>query len=165
MWTPRTLSLLYFLCRVAPSPFPTDGQSASLSWCQAPIWSPWPDFFWVWRLRFCWCGAPSLKRGWDSDLLVQWLLDLVRAFTLASKFRRTHNLILLSHFRLPQEQVGPVLPQVSQSQSHITSDSQSSVRLGVRGPSGIRDQFFYLREIFFETAAVCYFVGRVCNLL
>jgi hypothetical protein len=22
----------------------TDGHSASLSWCRAPIWSPWPDF-------------------------------------------------------------------------------------------------------------------------
>jgi hypothetical protein len=22
----------------------TDGQSASLSWCQAPIWNSWPDF-------------------------------------------------------------------------------------------------------------------------
>jgi hypothetical protein len=45
------------------------------------------------------------------------------------------------------------------------------VRLGVRRPSGTRDQFFILLEIFFYTVAVCYFVascltrGRVCNLL
>jgi hypothetical protein len=26
------------------SQFTTDGQSVSLSWCRAPIWSPWPDF-------------------------------------------------------------------------------------------------------------------------
>jgi uncharacterized protein YfaS (alpha-2-macroglobulin family) len=36
----------------------------------------------------------------------------------------------------------------SQSQSHITTDSRP-VRLGVRRPSGTRDQFFFLHEIFF----------------
>jgi hypothetical protein len=25
--------------------FATDGQSASLFWCRAPIWIPWPDFY------------------------------------------------------------------------------------------------------------------------
>jgi hypothetical protein len=45
------------------------------------------------------------------------------------------------------------------------------VRLGVRHPSGTRDQFFFLLEIFFRQLLVCYFVapsltrGRVCNLL
>jgi hypothetical protein len=45
------------------------------------------------------------------------------------------------------------------------------VHLGVRRPSGTRDQFFFLLEIFFQTVTVCYFVassltrGRVCNLL
>jgi hypothetical protein len=44
-------------------------------------------------------------------------------------------------------------------------------RLGVRHPSGTRDQFFFLLEIFFIQLRVCYFVapsltrGRVCNLL
>jgi hypothetical protein len=33
------------------------------------------------------------------------------------------------------------------------------VRLGVRRPSGTRDQFCYLLEIFFETVAVCYVVA------
>jgi hypothetical protein len=42
---------------------------------------------------------------------------------------------------------------------------------GVRRPSGTRDQFFFLLEIFFRHLRVCYFVapsltrGRVCNLL
>jgi hypothetical protein len=39
----------------------TDGQSASLSWCQAPIWGPRPDFYYcqtgvgrpLWRGRVC----------------------------------------------------------------------------------------------------------------
>jgi hypothetical protein len=45
------------------------------------------------------------------------------------------------------------------------------VRLGVRHPSGTRDQFSFLPEFFFQTAAVRYLVassltrGRVCNLL
>jgi hypothetical protein len=45
------------------------------------------------------------------------------------------------------------------------------VRLGARRPSGTRDQFFFLLEIFFRQLRVCYFVapslarGRVCNLL
>jgi hypothetical protein len=43
--------------------------------------------------------------------------------------------------------------------------------LGVRRPSGTRNQFFYLLEIFFRHLRVCYFVapsltrGQVCNLL
>jgi hypothetical protein len=45
------------------------------------------------------------------------------------------------------------------------------VHLGVRRPSGTRDQFFFLLEFFFQTVAVRYRVssslmrGRVCNLL
>jgi hypothetical protein len=45
------------------------------------------------------------------------------------------------------------------------------VRLGVRRPSGTRDKFLFLLEIFFRHLRVCYFVapsltrGRVCNLL
>jgi hypothetical protein len=45
------------------------------------------------------------------------------------------------------------------------------VRLGVKHPSGTRDQIFFLLEIFFRLLRVCYFVepsltrGRVCNLL
>jgi hypothetical protein len=45
------------------------------------------------------------------------------------------------------------------------------VCLGVRRPSGTRDQFFFLLEIPFRHLRVCYIVapsltrGRVCNLL
>jgi hypothetical protein len=45
------------------------------------------------------------------------------------------------------------------------------VRLGVRHPSGTRDQFLFLLEFFFRPSRVSYFVtpsptrGRVCNLL
>jgi hypothetical protein len=40
----------------------TDGQSASLSWCQAPIWGPRPIFLFVSliifrQLRVCWTAS------------------------------------------------------------------------------------------------------------
>jgi hypothetical protein len=63
-----------------------------------------------------------------------------------------------------------ICTSITQSQSQITTDSQSA-SLGVRHPSGTRDQFFLLLEIFFRQLSVCYFVapsltrGRVCNLL
>jgi hypothetical protein len=43
----------------------------------------------------------------------------------------------------------------SQSQSHIMTKFQS----GVRSPSGSRDQFFFLLEIFFRQLRVWYFVA------
>jgi hypothetical protein len=45
------------------------------------------------------------------------------------------------------------------------------VHLGVRHPSGTRDQFFFLLDIFFRQLRFCYCIapfptrGRVCNLL
>jgi hypothetical protein len=75
----------------------TDGQSASLSWCQAPIW----NIFSVWRLWVSWCGAPFLTRGWACNLLVQLLLGLAWAVTFVSKSCRTHDHILRSHLRPP----------------------------------------------------------------
>jgi hypothetical protein len=41
----------------------TDGQSASLSWCQASSETQDQIFVTARRLRFSWCGAPSLTRG------------------------------------------------------------------------------------------------------
>jgi hypothetical protein len=45
----------------------TEGQSASLSWCQAPIWDPRPNVLLSLiifkQLRICWCEAPSLARS------------------------------------------------------------------------------------------------------
>jgi hypothetical protein len=81
-----------------------------MSWCWAPIWSPWPDFCFL----FDNCGLVC-------NLLVQLLMGLARGVTFGSKSRRTHDDILLSHLRLPQpggpgpriyipqEQGGPVI--------------------------------------------------------
>jgi hypothetical protein len=57
----------------------TDGQSASLFWCQAPIWDPRPIFPLL-LLRVCWCGALSLWReAWSivsSDLSPTGLMNI-----------------------------------------------------------------------------------------
>jgi hypothetical protein len=51
------------------------------------------------------------------------------------------------------------------------TDSQSASLSWCQAPSGTRDKFFFLLEIFFRQLWVCYFVapsmtwGRVCNLL
>jgi hypothetical protein len=65
----------------------TRGQSASLSWCQAPIWGPRPDFYYC-QLRICWCGAPSLTRG--RVCCLQLLLSLASAVILGSESRGIH---------------------------------------------------------------------------
>jgi hypothetical protein len=69
---------------------------ASLSWCQAPIWDPRPDFYYC-KFGVCWCEAPSLKRGRVCRL--QLLLALSRAVILGSQSRWTREHILLAHFR------------------------------------------------------------------
>jgi hypothetical protein len=51
----------------------TDSQSASPSWCQAPTWDPRQIFPFLSliifiQLRVCWCGTPSLKKGWVCNL-------------------------------------------------------------------------------------------------
>jgi hypothetical protein len=70
----------------------TDCQSDRLSWCRAPIWSPWPDLsFRLTIAGFLMWGALSDER-----------MGLARSVTLGLKSRRTHGHILLYHLRLPQ---------------------------------------------------------------
>jgi hypothetical protein len=67
-------------------------------------------YFSVWQLWVSWYWLPSLTRRWPCNLLVhlQFLLGLARAVTLVSKSCRTHDHILLSDFRLhQQEELGP----------------------------------------------------------
>jgi hypothetical protein len=90
---------------------------------------------------------------------------------------------------IPLEQVGPVIPPGTGFPFLASYDSQGyggievevevnlgptvrrPVRLGVRHPSGTRDQFFFLLKISFRQLRVCYFVapsltrGRFCKLL
>jgi hypothetical protein len=89
----------------------TDGQSASLSWCQAPILGLRPDFYY---LRLCRCGAPYLTRGRACRL--QLLLGFANGVILGSESHGTHDHVLLSQIRdspsriyIPQEHGGPVI--------------------------------------------------------
>jgi hypothetical protein len=65
----------------------TDSQSASPSWCQAPIWNPRSIFFlleiFIRKLRVCYFVAPSLTRGRVCNLLLQ--LDLASAVSRDSR--------------------------------------------------------------------------------
>jgi hypothetical protein len=83
----------------------TDGQPASLSWCQAHIWDPLTNFSLLFliifrQLRVCWCGAPSLTRSPVCSF--QFLLGIASAAFLRSESHGTHEHILLPlFFRLP----------------------------------------------------------------
>jgi hypothetical protein len=84
----------------------TSSQSASLSWCQAPIWDPRPvvpllSSIIFRQLRVCWCGAPSLTRS--RVCTFQFLPGVTSSAVLRCESRGTHEHILLSlFFRLPQ---------------------------------------------------------------
>jgi hypothetical protein len=105
------------------SQFTTDGKSTSLSWCRAPIRSPWSDFCFLSDD----CGFLDVGHPWREDgsviYLYNFLLGFARAITFGSRPRRTHDHILLSHLRLPplrepgpriyfpQDQGGSDIPQ------------------------------------------------------
>jgi hypothetical protein len=72
----------------------TDGQSASLSWCQTPIWSLRPDFYYCQTVAVYWCWAFSLKR--ERVCRLQLLLFLSSAVILKSESRGTRDHILLT---------------------------------------------------------------------
>jgi hypothetical protein len=97
----------------------TDGQSASLSWCQAPSWAK--DQIFV-TLS---CGFVEVRYPfWREEGVcpLQLLLVLAREVILGSESRWTHDHMLLSQIRdspniegqipafIPQEQDGPVMP-------------------------------------------------------
>jgi hypothetical protein len=68
--------MLYYILSYITYYIMTDGQSASLSWCQVPIWDPQPifhllSFIVLKQLRVCSCGAPSLTR--DRVCIFQFL--------------------------------------------------------------------------------------------
>jgi hypothetical protein len=113
-------------------------------------------------LRICRCRAPSLTRGRVSSLKL--LLRLPIAVFLGSESSGTHDHISLSLFLSlsnpegqvpvfisPRKMGNSVMPpgigllqySQSQSQTHITTDSQSVSILGVEPNLGLLNRFFF----------------------
>jgi hypothetical protein len=80
----------------------TDNQLASLSWCRAPIWSPWPDFcflFHTWGFI-----AVGRHLWWEDGFVVYCTIasGLCQSNHSGVQVPQISGLILLSHVRLPQ---------------------------------------------------------------
>jgi hypothetical protein len=92
--------------------------SVSMSWCRAPLWDLQPDitscrYVSVWKLRSCFCGAPSLTRGRVCNLQCNHSVVLVAQnpwpyFTVSSETPSTWRARF--PYLYPQEQGGPVVP-------------------------------------------------------
>jgi hypothetical protein len=72
--------------------------SASLFWCQAPIWGPWSEFYYC-QLWVCGSRAPSLTRGQVSSL--QFLLVLTSAISLSPCSARFTTVFFCLRFKTP----------------------------------------------------------------
>jgi hypothetical protein len=81
----------------------TDSQSASPSWCQAPIWDPRPIYLsletFFGQLRSCYVVEPSLARGRVCNLLCCW--------SSPTQSRGTEDHILLSQSLRLLQPAGP----------------------------------------------------------
>jgi hypothetical protein len=88
MWKPRQSYIM------------TDSQSTSLSWCQAPIWDPWPNFplssIIIFRHLWVVYVGHSLTRS--RVCIFQFLLGMARAVFFGSESHGTHERILFSIF-------------------------------------------------------------------
>jgi hypothetical protein len=83
--------------------------------------------------------------------------------------------MLLCSLQVEQLPCIPTSEYIEPTQDEVEVNLRPTVSrpvcLGVRRPSGTRDQLYFLLEIFFRHLRVCYFVapsltrGRVCNLL
>jgi hypothetical protein len=110
----------------------------------------------------CFCGAPSLTKGWVC--LLHMLLALASAVFLESESLGTRDHILLSHIwdfpsrrllrlagsrwrystPLPHE----LLSRLSESESYVTTDGQSASLSWNKAPIwGLRPDFYYRRTV------------------
>jgi hypothetical protein len=94
-WTPGSNSL--FSLAESESYITTDGQSDSLSWNKAPVWSLWPGFFLLSDSCVFVDVERSLPRGQVCRL--QLPLALASAVILGSESLGTRDLILLYEIR------------------------------------------------------------------
>jgi hypothetical protein len=122
-------------CSKSQSCVTTDGQSTNLSWCQAPICSPRPDFYCSQTVvgLLMW-GALSIER---MGLLLQILLVFASTVILGSESCGTHDHILLPQiwdypnlegqvpvFISPRNRVAQLYPQALSSHFFTSYHSQ-----------------------------------------
>jgi hypothetical protein len=113
--------------------------SASLSWCQAPIWGLRPDFY------YCQTAVGFLMWGDLSDERTS------LSFTIAAAYRQRSNSRLRvpwdsrPYFTVSDSRLPFSSPPTSQSQSHIATDSQS-VSLDVEPRLGLMTRFLLLSD-------------------
>jgi hypothetical protein len=146
-----------------------DGQSTSLSWCQATVWDPWPIFIFSFPLKLPLdsCGC-SLWRE-DGSPIYSYCLASPTPFSLGYSSADWWPNFIVRTLSLPR----PIRLRlyIVEVEVKLRPTVSRPVCLGVRHPTGTRDQFFFLLEIFCRQLRVCYFVTpslnrrRVCNLL
>jgi hypothetical protein len=118
---PATVSRLVYLSQSqSQSCVTTDGQSASLSWYQAPSGAQDPICITIRQLGVCWCGAPPLTWGrvcrlqfcWPSPAhsRVKFPRDSWPYFSVSDS-RVPQPGGPSPHIYIPQKQDGPVIPQ------------------------------------------------------
>jgi hypothetical protein len=132
--------------------------TASLSWCQATVWDPWPIFIFYLLIlfrqcRICYYGASSLMRGRVCNL--QLLLGHARTVFLGLESPGIHCHTLFSKicdsFNLEGEiplffsSRNTLYPRQSFTPNHVKlqlSCDRRPVFLGVGLPSGTDDEIF-----------------------
>jgi hypothetical protein len=105
---------------------------AGLIWCQAPSGAHDKICNTVRQLQVCWCGAPSLTRGWACRL--QLLLVLASAVILGTESHGTHDHILLYKFETSPnlEGQGPCIYILQEQDGLVISPDSQGYDGGIR---------------------------------
>jgi hypothetical protein len=112
----------------------TDGQSASLSWCQAPSVAQDQIFVSVRQLLVCWCGTPSLTSGQVSFMIAA---GPCQCSHFGSKSHGIHDLIIPSQIPDPhlEGQVSVFIPPRNRV-AQLHSQAQGSLSIASYGQHG-----------------------------
>jgi hypothetical protein len=114
-WTLR-LSLSYIT---------TDGQSASLSWYQAPIWGLWPNVYYCQTIEGFWYGAPSLTRG--QVCLLQCTMFNIQYILLSQSWDSPNLEDQVPVFISPRKRVARLYPQALDISSQISAEYEFTI--------------------------------------
>jgi hypothetical protein len=179
----------------------TNGQSVSLYWCQSLYLGQEQIIVTAIQLRVCWWEAPFLMRGQICRLKLLLVLasafilgpesrethdDILPSQILELRNLENQVPLFISFWNrgpsyTPRHCVSFSPSRTQKASLEVFEEVEVEVNLrpivsrpvylGVRRPSGTRDQFFFLLEISFRQLRLCYFVapsltrGQVCNLL